>query len=108
MKYIFSFLLVLGLYTITKAQTNFGNSVGTQGTSHSFFGERAGQVNTGSFNSFFGHWAGRSNTIGYENDFLGALTGLDNTGGHHNVFAGFSAGDTTVMSCGASNALTTF
>ncbi|HAS46419.1 MAG TPA: hypothetical protein DCS93_38415 [Microscillaceae bacterium] len=92
MKYIFSFLLAFGAYTLSLAQTHFGNSVGVQGAWHSFFGVRAGQNNTGSFNSFMGHRAGMNNTVGYENNFLGAYTGLANTTGHHNVFVGRSAG----------------
>ena len=72
-----------------------GANTGTANTSvrNSFFGERAGQFNTGGFdNAFFGTNAGSANTTGGNNSFFGSSSGRDNTTGAQNAFFGYQTG----------------
>ncbi len=67
-----------------------GQSV-TAGSDNSFFGDSAGQSDTGDGNSFFGFIAGQSNTAGSGNSFFGYGAGRSNTTGNGNSFFGFNA-----------------
>jgi len=86
-----------------------GTDVGNGGNYCSFFGLKAGNVNSGthntfigvnsgrdntngSFNVFMGLSAGRFNKLGSYNTFLGNSTGYKNTTGVNNIFLGSSAG----------------
>ena len=74
---------------------------GLLGAANSFFGERAGNVNTtGYSNSFFGIRAGLSNTTGFNNTFLGDHAGIQNTTGNNNIFIGPLAGKFTKNGAG--------
>ncbi len=64
----------------------------TFGYFNSFFGARAGLVNTNIFNSFFGFAAGEANTTGPFNAFFGAEAGGKNTNGAQSSYFGFEAG----------------
>lgn len=75
-----------------QAQYNAGTGSGTSGTYHTFVGDYAGRINTGTNNSFFGRNAGYDNTSGRYNTFIGATAGRYNTTGTHNSFFGRSAG----------------
>jgi len=74
------------------AQTTFGTLAGTQGGStNSYFGLRAGHLNTESSNSFFGYHSGRYNNANY-NSFFGAYAGYKNEDGSENTFIGMGTG----------------
>lgn len=63
----------------------------TSGSSNTFTGTKSGQRNAGESNTFTGANTGRSNT-GDFNSFLGAATGYYNTSGKENTFIGERAG----------------
>ncbi len=59
---------------------------------NAFYGESAGENNTGVNNTFVGAFSGQFNTEGKENTFLGSSSGNKNTTGNMNVFSGFRSG----------------
>jgi hypothetical protein len=78
-----------------------GAAVNIFSSQNAFFGNSAGEANTGSANSFFGAFAGQSNTTGGSNSFFGRGAGLFNTTGSDNSFFGRSAGNSNTT--GADN-----
>jgi hypothetical protein len=73
--------------------TGAGAAANIFSSQNAFFGNSAGEANTGSANSFFGAFAGQSNTTGGSNSFFGRGAGLFNTTGADNSFFGRSAGN---------------
>ncbi len=79
--------------TVSFFGTEAGLSNAADGFYNSFFGYKAGRVNTsGDYNSFFGKDAGLKNTTGGYNSFFGATSGTSNTTGINNAFFGVAAG----------------
>jgi len=73
--------------------TKNGTSPIQQGKFNSFFGTKAGAMNTtGYYNSFFGNGAGWNSSTGARNTFLGNNSGYQNSGGNENTFVGNTAG----------------
>lgn len=72
----------------------FGDGAGDNntGSQASFFGGSAGNNNSGFGNSFFGYLAGESNTSAFDNSFFGAQAGRSTTTGWGNAFFGGFAG----------------
>lgn len=67
--------------------------VNSSGTDNSFFGNNSGELNsTGGFNAFFGSNSGAANSVGSRNAFFGVTAGRDNTLGSDNTFVGGAAG----------------
>jgi hypothetical protein len=85
-----------GTADILNAVTQFnlgGNRIlSNAGSDNLFAGQRAGELNTGTFNAFFGRDAGRFNTSGSNNTFVGGDAGFNNDQGASNVYVGSSAG----------------
>ena len=83
-------LLMQGVFVSMQAQTHYGTSAGTLGTSHSYFGYYAGNAATSSSadNSFFGASSGRNTTTATGNTGIGAHTLYYNTTGHSNTAVG--------------------
>jgi trimeric autotransporter adhesin len=65
---------------------------GLEGPDSTFYGQHAGQNNTGTWNSFFGHSAGYANTTGSGNVFFGNSAGYENVSGSNNAFYGMESG----------------
>ncbi len=63
------------------------------GNDNSFFGNNSGELNTfGGFNAFYGSNSGAANSAGNRNAFFGVTAGRDNTLGSDNTFVGGAAG----------------
>jgi hypothetical protein len=75
--------------------TGAGANNSSDDNSNSFFGSKAGNINTsGNYNTFMGNSAGFSNTTGNNNTLMGFWTGTSNTTGYCNTFIGGNAGFT--------------
>ncbi|MEA3420031.1 MAG: hypothetical protein U9Q90_11605 [Campylobacterota bacterium] len=74
------------------SNTYYGLDAGNAGENNSFFGRRAGLINTGSYNTFNGYNSGRYNTTGHHNTFIGVYSGFGNTTGYNNTFNGYFSG----------------
>jgi hypothetical protein len=72
----------------------FGQAAGqfNSGNNNAFFGVQAGLNTSGNSNSFFGSSAGSGNTAGTLNSFFGSSVGASNTTGGQNAFFGANAG----------------
>ena len=87
-----------GLSATSNTSNNsfFGARAGrlnSQGNDNSFFGNNSGEVNTiGGYNAFFGSNAGAANADGNRNAFFGVTAGRDNVQGSDNTFIGGAAG----------------
>lgn len=87
-----------GLSATSNASNNsfFGARAGrlnSSGTDNSFFGNNSGELNsTGGFNAFFGSNSGAANSAGNRNAFFGVTAGRDNSLGSDNSFFGTAAG----------------
>lgn len=79
-----------GQEVIFKMNNFRSGRIGLTGT---FFGNRAGILNTGgNENTFFGAFAGQATTVGPSNTYVGYVSGGSNTTGEENVFVGKLAG----------------
>ena len=84
-------------FNILNAQTQYnlgGGRIlsGDETNGNIYAGFDSGTVSTGANNSFFGFRAGRLNTSGFSNVFLGASSGEKNTTGYYNTAVGIGAG----------------
>lgn len=91
--FIPAFLFAQVNNTSSPSTTSVGLEAGTEGTSNTFIGYRAGKVNTtGWQNTFLGTYAGYSHTTGTNNVFLGTSAGYSLTTGGYNIFIGRFSG----------------
>ncbi len=67
-------------------------NLNVSGAGNTFVGTLAGENNTANNNTFFGGVAGRANTTGTDNAYFGAGAGLNNATGRGNSFFGSAAG----------------
>ena len=92
-------LWVLGVIFPIKhleATENDGKAIisptGTEATNNTFYGNAAGEGNTGQYGTFIGAEAGAGGNTGGSNTFLGQRSGWKNTSGASNTFIGRNAG----------------
>lgn len=79
---------------LTLRNSLFGTEAGTNvmfNSNNSYFGYRAGFINSGPNNAFFGTSSGVNSTFGSDNTFIGSLSGQTNTIGDNNTLIGAGA-----------------